>query len=91
MIELGMQLRASAGKSTEILQTVESVVLAVRQQGGCLLCTFHANPDGRTIHIVQEWVDQAALNAYLRSREHRALFGAIATLCRHYTLLKRKR
>ncbi len=86
MIELRVTIRSRVGKMTEVLQTLDSIVAAVRPQWGCLLCTFSKAEEARTIHVVQRWSDQAAFDAYLRSREHRALLGAIETLCEHHTL-----
>jgi len=86
MIEVRLTLRPRAGKAKEVQQTLESVTAAILTQWGCTGCDFQAAGDGRSFSVVQSWSDHAAADAYLRSREHRALIGAIGTLCDEHTL-----
>lgn len=81
-----MTLRPKAGKLIETRQTLESMAAAILAQWGCVGCDVSADRDGRSFDLVQTWSDQAAVDGYLGSREHRALIGAIGTLCEHHSL-----
>jgi quinol monooxygenase YgiN len=86
MIEVRVTLKPKAGKLTEVRQTLESIAAAILAQRGCEGCTYTAPGEDASIQLVQSWSDRAAVNAYLNSREHRALLGAIETLCDQHSL-----
>jgi quinol monooxygenase YgiN len=86
MIGLRIALRSKPGKMTEVVQTLDSLSSVVRTQWGCLGFTFRLDHEGQTIEVLQSWSDQAALDAYLGSREHHALVGAMETLCEEHSL-----
>jgi quinol monooxygenase YgiN len=86
MIDLRITLRAKPGKMTEIAQTLDILSMAVRTHSGCFGFTFTTDHEGRTVEILQSWSGQTALDAYLGSREHRALVGAMETLCEEHTI-----
>lgn len=81
-----MTLKPKAGKVIEVRQTLESMATAILAQWGCVGCDVSADGDGRSFDLVKTWSDQAAVDSYLGSREHRALIGAVGTLCEHHSL-----
>lgn len=76
-----MTLKPKAGKHTEIHQTLESIATAILAHWGCLSCDVTADQDDGFYALVQTWSDHAAVDSYFQSREHRALIGALGTLC----------
>jgi quinol monooxygenase YgiN len=85
MIELRVTMRARPGKKQEILQTLEALAPAVRTHWGCLDVAFQNEDGGADLMLWGTWSDRAALAAYLVSREHRALLGAIRVLCESHS------
>lgn len=81
-----MSMRARSGSTGELRQTLETLADKVEPQDGCVGFTFYVHEEDRGVLIVQRWIDQTAADAYRSSREHRALLGAIETLCEHGTL-----
>lgn len=86
MIEFHLRLTIRSSKAPEIRQTLKSLGRVIRARSGCQRCTFYVRiRDGKGM-MVQIWDGRAALNAYLRSREHQVLLGAISTLCSQCTI-----
>jgi quinol monooxygenase YgiN len=86
MIEVRVTLKPKAGKHTEIHQTLESIAAAILTHRGCLGCDFGAQRDGSSFTLVQTWSDHTDVDSYFQSREHRALIGAMGTLCAEHAL-----
>jgi hypothetical protein len=86
MIEFHLRLTIRNSKGPEIRQALESLGRLIRARAGCQRCTFYVRArDGKGM-MVQIWDDRVTLNAYLRSREHQVLLGAISTLCSGCTI-----
>jgi quinol monooxygenase YgiN len=84
MVTLRLSLHPLPGKLPELFQTIATLAAEVRTQWGSLEFDYHIRDDGEAITVLQRWSDRAAADAYLRSREHRALMGAAGTLCRYH-------
>ncbi len=76
---LRMRIREEGG--AEIRQTLKSLGRLIRAQDGGRRCSFYVRVRNRKGMMVQVWRDRTSLNAYLRSREHQVLLGAVSTLC----------
>ncbi len=81
MIEFHLRLTIRNSKGPEIRQALESLGRSIRARTGCQRCTFYVRERDSRGMMVQIWDDRTTLNAYLRSKEHQVLLGAISTLC----------
>lgn len=78
---LMMHVVVRPAKRTEFLQAVQKILARSREWRGCRKCVVcHSSEDGNDFHLMEQWDSRADLKAYVRSRDFRALLGAMKVL-----------
>lgn len=78
---LTMEVRAKAGKSTELYQTLQGLSPVIRKEQGCLKCRISRDVEDGEIYILScDWEALADLELFMRSINGSALLGAIDLL-----------
>jgi len=79
---LSALLTARPGKHGELQQTLRSLRTEIRQQPGCVECSF-GQGDGGDSHFLlfMVWKDLPSLKAHMDSEAFRVLLGATSVLC----------
>ncbi len=81
MITLTVDIRAHPHKSVELLQTLESLMIDLRQENGNLSYQYQQDDeDNNSIHIQAEWGGWDKLENHLQGNFFSVLLGAIRVL-----------
>lgn len=62
------RFRARDGKENELREVLQTLIVPTRAENGCIRYELFENPaDGRDLVFVEEWTDDAALDAHLQT------------------------
>ena len=76
MVVLILSLRSSAGKRTEVFQTLASLAQMTRREKGCLRCEFcQESEDDSSFTLIEEWGSREEFDGHLRSPVFGVLLG----------------
>jgi quinol monooxygenase YgiN len=73
--------RAQAGKEQQLGEVLKKFVAPTRNESGCIQYDLHVdNSDPAAFAFYERWVDEAALDAHLKTPHITAGFAAMASL-----------
>jgi quinol monooxygenase YgiN len=75
-------LKVYASKRDEFLQTIEALLLDLKQEKGFKISSTYQDVNNPNVfHLVLEWQTNDHLEAYLKSEHFRILIGTLKVLC----------
>jgi quinol monooxygenase YgiN len=81
VVELTIEIKARPGMSRELYQTLQELLLTIREEKGCTDCRIYRDvEDEGVFFLLVRWEGRANLEHYVRSNNGGALFGAIDLL-----------
>jgi quinol monooxygenase YgiN len=76
LIETTIKMNVFPEKRSELLQTLRSMIEAIRKEKGCMSCFFYQDLDNENIfRVIEEWTIQEELDSHLKSEIFGALIG----------------
>jgi quinol monooxygenase YgiN len=83
MIVSIMSVSSSAGKRTEVFQTLASLAPMIRKEKGCLRCDFcQESEDDTAFTVIEEWRSREEFDEHVRSQVFGILLGLAPLLKR---------
>ena len=80
MIKMTIDVKVLPLKLKEFLQTLDSLMIELRQEKGNLSYQYQQDDDANTIHIQAEWGSWEKLESHFQSDFFGVLLGAIRVL-----------
>ena len=82
-------LVAKAGFETELEQTLRGLQGPSRAEEACIQYDFHRDAEqARTFHMIEQWRDEAALNAHEATAHFQAALPAIERAADKFSITK---
>lgn len=81
MIDVTIKMTAPADKRKEVLTTIKDLLSQIRHDQSCISCHCYLDVEADDVIVLkQEWKDDVALAAHVRSGYFKVLLGAMKLL-----------
>jgi len=81
IMTLTIEVKSKTGKNNELYQSLQALLVTMRQEKGCLRCRVSQDmEDGEVYVLSSDWDTESSFGSYVKSVSGIALLGAINML-----------